>query len=889
MRSQQQLTLSLAALLSSAVGLAQDSRSLLHAPTVLAPLDTRFLQVFDGDGDGDMDVLAITYDINHGTLRVYRNDGGALVDVWSEPAIESNNGQLPVAVADFDGDGRDDFVVAGRATAIRYTAQPGFQFQKDFLVQAVTQSGKRAVAAGDFDNDGAIDVAVAADNGGNLIASLDVFLASGTTLTEPLPTNFFTSVQLESLDLDGGGGVDLLYSDSDSGTAYAYVVNGGQLQTTQSFAAALPPTFNNPFAWTGGDLDGDGDTDLVCFRRAPGTNGVGYYRVFERTGAATFSTSGHAIGGPAERLVDIDGDGDLDGVGYGLGGTAFHWSGLSIEISINDGSGAFAPAWTAPGTGSGKLAGVADIDSDGDVDIVASRFVFWGDGPWDREPMPFAGGKSATTVFRSRDFDDLDRDGDTDMGPFLINRGDGQFTTVLEPVTPPAGFSLGPPEQCDVDGDGHLDRLMGLYIPGSPPQFQHMVWAQNNGANHFHYIGACSAPGVEVGNPGVSRADNGFSIDLDGDGDQERIYNQQSQSGIGAQSQVFWNNNQTFSPGTLWNQISGGRVDQAVDFDNDGLLDLLMSGVQNGLHVRRATGVVGAWFVTSWNTPRMPFEPAAMAIGDLNDDGRVDFVRPNSSGELVLFLNQSTGPGNIAFASYPLVGEEIAMNSSVPSPARRASVTIADLDQDGKTDIAFGPIPGAPNVGIVLRRLSWSTPPTLANYDVVRQAFLDGFAADGDADGDADLIGTLMVQNRRYHGASAGRRVQRYEGVAGEDGAVPVLGATGPFRVGETEVLTLTGVPGPTVAVLGISLGEQLQPNVPLPGLTLHLDLATTVVGTLPIPTDGQGRAAASASLPIQLVQGLQGVSFYVQAFVLDAAAPQGVSSSGLLVKTIGG
>jgi hypothetical protein len=74
-------------------------------------------------------------------------------------------------------------------------------------------------------------------------------------------------------------------------------------------------------------------------------------------------------------------------------------------------------------------------------------------------------------------------------------------------------------------------------------------------------------------------------------------------------------------------------------------------------------------------------------------------------------------------------------------------------------------------------------------------------------------------------GVGAGRRLQSHPGVAGEGGAVPVLGATGPFRSGETEVLRLTGVPGPTVAILGLSLGEADLPGLPLPGLTSRCEV----------------------------------------------------------------
>lgn len=881
-------TLAIPSLMLLSDATAQEAQALLHAPVVTRDLGQGFQALFDGDGDGDLDAVDTVVGSSSSTVRVLRNDGGAFTEVWSTTTLSGSGSSLPITIADFDGNGLDDFVVGARGAAVRFLAQPGFQFTVDYLVQAVTAAGERDVTTGDFDGDGLIDVAMAADDDGSTLGSLDVFLASGTTLTVLLPVGFSSLVRLEALDLDGVGGIDLLYSDRRSNTAHAFVITGGLLQPSQSWVTTLNYFGSTPWAWTGGDIDNDGDTDLVCFRPELGTNGIHRYQVFRRSGPSTFVAEATAVGGPAERLVDVDGDGDLDGVGYGLVSSTWDWSGFSLEIAPNLGGGAFDRAWRTPGSGLGQLAGVADIDADGDLDIVASRFIFYGDGPWDREPTPLVVGREMSRVYRNWDFGDLDRDGDIDVLPYRINRGDGIMTQYVQPLTAPNGFSFGPPKLCDVDGDGVKDQLLGLYTLGSPPQFTQMVWARNNGGNHYYYVGPCAAAGFKVGDPGVTRSDEGHSVDLDDDGDEERIYNSQSLSGANPTSKVYWNVAGTFTAGPVFDLPTGGRVDLIADFDQDGLMDLLMSGNQAGVHVRRGTGVANAWFSTVWSTSPMPFEPGATALGDVDNDGRIDFVRPNANGELVLFMNTSTGPGDIGFAAHTLVGEQLTVATQFSSAPVRATVAISDLDGDGKNDIVMGILPGEPNVGLVLRRLSWSNPPTLADYEVVRQVLIAGYTHDADSDGADDLIGTVLLRNRRWSAAAAGRRIQRYAGVAGEDGAVPVLGATGPFRVGATEVVTLTGVPGPTLSVLAISLGELVQPNVPLPGLILHVDLASALIGTLPIPGDGQGHATAQASLPLFLLNGLQGFTFYMQAFVFDAAAPQAVSQTNMVVKTVG-
>lgn len=64
-----------------------------------------------------------------------------------------------------------------------------------------------------------------------------------------------------------------------------------------------------------------------------------------------------------------------------------------------------------------------------------------------------------------------------------------------------------------------------------------------------------------------------------------------------------------------------------------------------------------------------------------------------------------------------------------------------------------------------------------------------------------------MVRNRTIDNDIAGSRSQTHAGVAGEIGAVPVLIGTGPYLVGGSHTITPTGVPGPSVAVLGLSIG----------------------------------------------------------------------------------
>lgn len=341
---------------------------------------------------------------------------------------------------------------------------------------------------------------------------------------------------------------------------------------------------------------------------------------------------------------------------------------------------------------------------------------------------------------------------------------------------------------------------------------------------------------------------------------------------------------------TWW--FAAGRIEAMRDYDLDGRTDLFLS--RNGQPVvMRATGDPVTPFVEVWAGPAgtLPFEPAAVVEADVNDDGRMDLVALVNNGttqDVGLFVNMTPPGGAITFQLSVLAGiphYPWSNNASTPP----TTTTAGDLDGDGRTDLAIGLLRGEPNMGLLLlRRTGDGQVPTMANYQQCRQTFVDGFATDVDGDGDLDLMGSYVVYNGRFHGANAGSRVQVGAGIAGEAGAIPVLGATGPFRGGFTEHLLLRGVPGPGLALLAFAFQGANLPDFPLPGMTTYLDPASLSLISVPISQSGEGRAAASTVLSLPLPHGLGGLPFHVQAFVLDAAAPQGATCTNGLIKTIG-
>lgn len=213
-----------------------------------------------------------------------------------------------------------------------------------------------------------------------------------------------------------------------------------------------------------GDLDGDGDLDVVA---ANGRHWPEQNMVFFNQGRARFNLA-RPLGTDhdtsyATELADLDNDGDLDiAVGNDRAPNA---------IFLNDGSGRFEHSYTFGRPSSIRSLTIADIDNDGDVDILANargaqNLIHLNDGmggfPSSR---PFGAADDSTINVA---VGDLDNDGHLDLilanrdaqqNVVLINDGHAQFSRRIP-------FGTGRDETravavADLDGDGNLDWAAG--------------------------------------------------------------------------------------------------------------------------------------------------------------------------------------------------------------------------------------------------------------------------------------------------------------------------------------------------------------------------------------------------------------------------------------------
>lgn len=253
----------------------------------------------DYDGDGDLDLLLGGWDGAAWITRLYRNDDGTFLDsgvalpAWRDPRA---------AWADYDGDGDLDLAMCGQDVDSRvsrlYRNDKGSFVEVDAGLTGVSGG---VVAWADYDNDGDYDILLGgATSDGQIITVLyrndgGVFIDSGAPLAGTLGSSAAWG------DIDNDGDLDLVLGGTAAGTL-VYRNDGGTLAEAQ----VLPGSYQGSVSL--GDYDNDGDTDLLVVTES---RWVGIYE----NQSGQFQDSWIGVRGVQFGWAswgDYDDDGDLD-------------------------------------------------------------------------------------------------------------------------------------------------------------------------------------------------------------------------------------------------------------------------------------------------------------------------------------------------------------------------------------------------------------------------------------------------------------------------------------------------------------------------------------------------------------------------------------------------
>ncbi len=354
---------------------------------------------------------------------------------------------------------------------------------------------------------------------------------------------------------------------------------------------------------------------------------------------------------------------------------------LTIDHQQSDSSMFESSVYTTPGSGSEWSLSIADVDSNGYNDIlVGGAFnglkLFKANETGDDYSSSIL--NNPIVFLQGSNFVDIDNDGAIDIfachdvgisAPF-VNDGMGNFSYDLDLINtastiPSDNSGNYGSVWTDYDNDGDIDLYLSKCRQGvtNPLDGRRVnLLFQNDGDNNFTDV--AEAAGLRP----LAQSWAADFADVDNDGDLDCfIINHDKPNGL------YKNNGDgTFTDVTLdgipspFAGIGGGIQCIFDDFDNDGLVDLLVTSYSGGSSLFMNTGN----FIFEAASGAIPTNPnmQSATVGDLNNDGKLDiyagyafgFNSPNSFQPDRLFINE-TETGN--YLDLLLKGQDMNLNA----------------------------------------------------------------------------------------------------------------------------------------------------------------------------------------------------------------------------------
>jgi hypothetical protein len=660
-------------LLGFGMGATYTNASFVTAPTY-ATGSGWSVAVADLNGDGHPDIVVAhgEYEKQNSASVLLSNGDGTFQAAQS---YQVGLGPGSVAIRDLNGDGIPDLVVAnlnsGTVSVLLGNGDGTFQRAESYAAG----SGPDSVVVGDFNGDGKLDIAVA--NGFYSHGTVSILLGNGDG-TFLAPQSYAVGDSPRSLvigDFNGDGIPDLAVAadinDHQSMVVSILLGNGdGTFQPAQNYAVG-----HGPGSLAVGDFNGDGHVDLaVANQRSDNVS------VLLGNGDGTFQAAqNYSVGAiPVSLAVgDFNGDGipDLAVANYNSG---------TVSILLGRGDGTFQTSLVSYTVSDAPQSlAVGDFNGDGHLDLAVggisktSILLGKGDATFQAAPSYGAGNYAPSVAVR-----DFNGDGILDLAvtnpssgtvSILLGNVDGSFQAAQSYAAGNGPVSLA---VADFNGDGNLD----LAVANTDSNSVNILLGNGDGsfqAPQSYAVAGNYAPSVATG-------------DFNGDGIPDLAVVAFDDTIAGFVSVLLGNGDGTFQAAVSFSDGYRATSVAVGDFNGDGKDDIVTTNFDwtpgGKFHPPQITESDVRVFLGNgdgtFQAPQIynvPGGPNSVALGDFNGDGIPDLAVAQYNpidGQSMVSILLGNGDGTFHYAQpYPGAG------------GFGSSVAVGDFNADGKTDL----------------------------------------------------------------------------------------------------------------------------------------------------------------------------------------------------------
>lgn len=662
----------------------------------------------DFDNDCYLDLLITgntSLTENNPVSKIYKNNGD---NTFSEQTLITLPGvcQGSVAWCDYNNDDNLDLILTGQSTnaiisKIYFNDGNGsFTEETSILITGVKNS---SVAWGDYNNDGNYDLLVAGYTGSSNISK--IYRNNGNNSFTEQTTIFLTGVSHGSAswgDLNNDGKLDILLTGlTDNNFCTKVYLNNENNTFIESVGNNLPS-----ICYGGGALvDYNKDSFIDIFLTGiTNSSQLPRSKIYRNNGNSNFSDQqinylpGVCFGSSC--WGDYDNDGDVDFVISGLSET----NSIITKIFKNNADVNFKEQTTISlANVSQSSAAWGDYDNDGNLDIILTGEISTnvgfsriyknnGDNTFTEQSQI----ELANVFYGSVAWGDYDNDGNLDLlltgatsqtnqiSKIYKNNGDNTFTEQTSIAL--TGVTNSSVAWGDYNNDGYLDILL---TGNNGTEYISVVY-KNNGSNNFEEQVTIMLSGVAYSSTSWCDYDNDGWLDI-------LISGQEHDARI---TKIYRNNgDNTFSEQTSFNLVGVSYSASAWgDYDNDGFFDLVITGYNGNNRISKIyRNNNGISFIEQTSIELTGVYNGAVAWGDYDNDGLLDLLLTGNANDGIMTKIYRNN-GNNSFTEIP---------SQTLIEVWVSSVSWGDYDNDGDLDILLSGYTGSQRITKVYRNDSF--------------------------------------------------------------------------------------------------------------------------------------------------------------------------------------